>query len=213
MLGISLADNSPSEAESSPSEAESSASEEDIVPILPRKKWNPAGKRKRKIDEVNSATTSEATVRKTKRTTSNGKKDDAAAVTYTVEGVLTQWNNTTEYGISFRAITSDEQKAEVVVLNKGAIKGMKGIIKSKLLVTHYNTLVAKKLRAHISESRVPPAAMFHCAPKNIYLVTSNLKFLSVGEWVEVDADRTPGYNSEGGIAVIVSVHDDLADVK
>ena len=44
-------------------------------------------------------------------------------------------------------------------------------------------------------------------------MTSNLKFLSVGEWVEVDADRTPGYNSEGGIAVIISVHDDLADVK
>ncbi len=33
------------------------------------------------------------------------------------------------------------------------------------------------------------------------------------EWVEVDADRTPGYNSEGGIAVIIHVHDDLADVK
>jgi hypothetical protein len=38
-------------------------------------------------------------------------------------------------------------------------------------------------------------------------------FLSVGEWVEVDADRTPGWNSEGGIAVIINVHDNFADVK
>ncbi len=37
--------------------------------------------------------------------------------------------------------------------------------------------------------------------------------LSVGEWVEVDADRTPGWNSEGGIAVIINVHDNFADVK
>jgi hypothetical protein len=35
----------------------------------------------------------------------------------------------------------------------------------------------------------------------------------VGEWVEVDADRTPGYNSEGGIAVVIAVADALVDVK
>jgi hypothetical protein len=110
-------------------------------------------------------------------------------------------------------MSKDEQTAEVDVLNKGAIKGMKGIIKSKLLVTNYNSKVAEKLRAHITESRVTPASMFHSSPKNLQLVTFNLKFLSVGEWVEVDADRTPGYNSEGGIAVIINVHDDLADSK
>jgi hypothetical protein len=55
--------------------------------------------------------------------------------------------------------------------------------------------------------------MFHATPKSINLVTSDVNFISVGEWVEVDADRTPGFNSEGGIAVIVSVHDALADVK
>ncbi len=155
----------------------------------------------------------EGNAKKPKRSSANRKKGDAASVTYTIEGVLTQWSDTTEYGISFRAMTTAEQTAEVSVLNKGAIKGMKGIIKSKLLVTHYNTMVAEKLRTHISEGRVRPSSMFHCAPNNPQLVTSNLKFLSVGEWVEVDADRTPGYNSEGGIAVIVSVHDDLADVK
>jgi hypothetical protein len=42
---------------------------------------------------------------------------------------------------------------------------------------------------------------------------NDINFISVGEWVEVDADRTPGFNSEGGIAVIKNVHDDLANVK
>jgi hypothetical protein len=55
--------------------------------------------------------------------------------------------------------------------------------------------------------------MFHDSPKTISITLSNPNFLSVGEWVEVDADRTPGYNSEGGIAVIISVHDNFADVK
>jgi hypothetical protein len=73
--------------------------------------------------------------------------------------------------------------------------------------------VAEKLRENIIQSRGFPSAIFHSAPKTVNLVTSNLSFLSVGEWVEVNADRTPGYNSEGGIAVITSVYDDLADVK
>jgi hypothetical protein len=55
--------------------------------------------------------------------------------------------------------------------------------------------------------------MFHSAPKISSLLTTNPSFISVGEWVEVDADRTPGFNSEGGIAVIISVQDNLADVK
>ncbi len=58
-----------------------------------------------------------------------------------------------------------------------------------------------------------PSEMFHSPPKSVALVTSNPSFISVGEWVEVDADRTPGFNSEGGIAVIINVHDALADVK
>jgi hypothetical protein len=55
--------------------------------------------------------------------------------------------------------------------------------------------------------------MFHESPKTISITLCNPSFLSVGEWVEVDADRTPGYNSEGGIAVITGVHDNIADVK
>jgi hypothetical protein len=199
--------------DNSPSEDEFSASEAEKIPTLPRQKKSPAAQRKRTQDTLNLSTTSEAIVKKRKRTPTNTKHDAAAAVTYTIDGVLQRWSDATEYGLSFRGMTMDEQKAEVVVLNKGAMKGMKGIIKSKLLVTNYNMVVADKLRAHISDCRVTPASMFHCSPKNITLVTSNPKFLSVGEWVEVDADRTPGYNSEGGIVVIVSVHDDLADVK
>jgi hypothetical protein len=55
--------------------------------------------------------------------------------------------------------------------------------------------------------------MFHAAPSTRTAILQDVNFISVGEWVEVDADRSVGYNSEGGIAVIIKVEDDLADVK
>jgi hypothetical protein len=51
-------------------------------------------------------------------------------MTYTVNGVMSSWNDTTEYGMSFRKMTDDEQQAEVLRLNKGAEKQIKGIIKN-----------------------------------------------------------------------------------
>jgi hypothetical protein len=90
---------------------------------------------------------------------------------------------------------------------------MKVVIKTKTLASSFQIIVANKLREHIEASRATPASMFHSAPKTMNVLEANLQFISVGEWVEVDADRTPGFNSEGGIAVIIAVHDDLADVK
>jgi hypothetical protein len=134
-------------------------------------------------------------------------------MSYSVEGVLSSWSETIDYGQSFRAMNEEGQRTEVDNLNKGAVKGMKGIIKKKLLIVHYKQLVADKMKQYLSDSKVSQESMFHAAPKAGSMSIANLKFLSVGEWVEVDADRTPGFNSEGGIAVIVNVHDDLADVK
>ena len=110
-------------------------------------------------------------------------------------------------------MTSDEQQLEVVRMNKGAAKGLKTVIKSKLLDVNFKLLIASKMMEHLHESRTPMAKIFHVPPNTINAVLANPNFISVGEWVEVDADRTPGFNSEGGIAVITQVHDALVDVK
>jgi hypothetical protein len=75
--------------------------------------------------------------RKKKKTTKRGKAEVSLPTTYTVQGVLDNWSDSTEYGISFRAVKDAEQLAEVCVLNKRAAKGMKRIIKNKLLVVHF----------------------------------------------------------------------------
>ncbi len=151
-----------------------------------------------------------------KRTLSTGANRSTKPkkmVMHTVESVLQTFSETTEYGITFRDLTSEEQQAEVKVLNKGAAKGLKGLVKNTLLDTQYKKLIEDEMRQHLIDSRTPQASMVHFVPKFATAITSNLKFLSVGEWVEVDSDRTSGYNSEEGNAVIMAVHNDLADVK
>lgn len=151
-----------------------------------------------------------------KRTLSTGLKripKPKILVTYTLQGVLDKFSESTEYGKSFRALTSEGQLAEIEKLNKGAAKGLKGLVKDTLLQHNYKQLIEEKMRNHLIASRTLQASMHHCIPRVSHSASTNLKFLSVGEWVEIDADRSPGFNSEGGIAVIVAVHDDFADVK
>ena len=111
-------------------------------------------------------------------------------------------------------MNATDQIGEVARLNKGVDKGTNIAIKSKLITAKYTEIVAGKMRQHLIDNRQPIVSMFRAANtavRNLRLL--NPEFLSVGEWVEVDADRTPGWNSEGGIGVVVSVQDALADVK
>ena len=149
----------------------------------------------------------------TKNKVAKGRTKKVQAVQYTVESVLLEWSASTEYGISFRGLSSEEQLAEVAVLNKSSAKGMRHIVKNNLLAKEYKLLIGEKMRLYFQEHRDSMASMMHAAHKVQPGPQANPTFLSVGEWVEVDADRTPGYNSEGGIGVITGVVDGLADVK
>jgi hypothetical protein len=135
------------------------------------------------------------------------------AVAYTVDSVLLEWSASTEYGMSFRGLSTEEQQAEVAVLNKSSAKGMRHVVKNTLLAKQYKLQIGEKMRLYFQEHRDTMASMMHAAHKIQPGAHASPTFLSVGEWVEVDADRTPGYNSEGGIGVITGVHDALADVK
>lgn len=137
----------------------------------------------------------------------------AQQMCYSVSSILATWNSTTEYGLSFRNMNEEEQGAEVKRLNSVALKGQKDTVKTKLLSVKYKSLIAERMRSYLTESRFPLTSIYHAVNKSKSAVLHNPNFLSVGEWVEVDADRTPGFNSEGGIAVIISVQDNCADVK
>ncbi len=113
--------------------------------------------------------------------------------------MLDSFKDTTEYGATFRSMTIDAQKMEVVRLNKGAASGMKGAIRLQRIDVQFKSLVSEKMKAYLIANRTDQKHMFRTITEPRILQKLQLKFLSIGEWVEVDADRTPGWNSEGGI--------------
>ncbi len=133
--------------------------------------------------------------------------------TFTVDSVMLAFTDKTEYGSSFRAMNAEQQKNEVDTLNKGAATGLKGAIKKNRIDVQFKTLVSDKMREYLVANRTDGINMFRAITHPRVTQKLQLKFLSIGEWVEVGADRTPGWNSEGGIAVVTNVNDGLADVK
>jgi hypothetical protein len=110
-------------------------------------------------------------------------------------------------------MNAEQQKLEVDTLNKGAATGLKGAMKKNRIQVQFKTLVTEKMREYLVANRTDSCNMFRTITHTRVAQKLQLKYLSIGEWVEVDADRTPGWNSEGGIAVVINVNDGLADVK
>ena len=71
---------------------------------------------------------------------------------HTSVSVLQEYSAETEYGQSFRTLDSSEQTTEVARLNKGAVKGAKEAIKSKLITTKYKQLCMRRQDARASDS-------------------------------------------------------------
>ncbi len=101
----------------------------------------------------------------------------------------------------------------VAKLNKGATDDIKGAVNSKVISSKYSTLCIEKLKEHLLAMRVDENEMFRkAAPLNSARMVRTFA-VSVGDWVVVDADRSPGWNSEGGIAMVTASASNFAEVK
>ncbi len=70
-----------------------------------------------------------------------------------------------------------------------------------------------KLKEHLVALRVDENDMFKkAAPVNSARMVA-ASAVSVGDWVEVDADRSPWWNSEGGIAMVTASLNNVSEVK
>jgi hypothetical protein len=139
----------------------------------------PQSAQKRKRTVRSPMTNKKHGTKKMKTTKSTAKKTPSIA--YTIEGIKLSWSEETEYGQSFRAMDADEQRAEVLRLNKGMDKGMKCVIKTKILDDNYKTIVSEKLQVHLSQCRASQPSMFHAAPTSRTAVVHDASFISVGE--------------------------------
>ncbi len=133
--------------------------------------------------------------------------------TYTMDSVMEQYDAESEFGKALRDMPDDERIIAVAKLNKGANDGVKVAVKSKLLASKFSTLYIEKLKATLIAARVPVDDMFRKPEPVNRARTMHAAGVSVGDWVEVDADRSPGWNSEGGIAMVIASANSTAEVK
>jgi hypothetical protein len=133
--------------------------------------------------------------------------------TYTMDSVLLEFGEDDAFGQEYRKLDDEAKKKAVEKLNVGATKGIKGVVKENVLTTKYSSLCQDKLKEHLVASRVDVENMFRKAPPRPLSRTIMAALVSVGDWVHVDADRSTGWNSEGGIAMVIAVHDSFSDVK
>jgi hypothetical protein len=105
-----------------------------------------------KTKRVRERIAAKPTVKKTTRKTPMERS-------YTIEKHLDTWNDESEYGKSSRGMSTEEQQLEVVRMNKGAEKGLKTVIKRKMLDVNFKVLIAAKMREYLNDSRTPLANM------------------------------------------------------
>ena len=139
-----------------------------------------------------------------------GKKDSK---TYTADTILEDYDAESEYGVALRAMSPADLKLAVEKLNKSAAKGIKGTVKEKLLTSKYANTCVEKLKSHLVAQRVAQNDMFRKAAPAKFVHLGNAAAVSVGYWVEVNGDRSPGWNSEGGIAMVIASSQICAEVK
>ncbi len=120
--------------------------------------------------------------------------------TFTVDGVLSAFHETTEYGITFRALSDDDRKLEVIRLNKGAASGMKGAIKKMRIDVQYKDLVSDKMKAFIESCRTEPVSMFRAVPRRACFKACKSTSCQWGSGSKYKEILVPGGIRRGGLA-------------
>jgi hypothetical protein len=84
--------------------------------------------------------------------------------TYTMDSVLIEFGEDNDFGQEYRKMNEAVKKKAVEKLNLGATKGIKNVVKEKVLTTKYSSLCSDKLKAHLISTRVDVQNMFCLAP-------------------------------------------------
>jgi hypothetical protein len=133
--------------------------------------------------------------------------------TYTMDSVMDEFDAESEFGKALCDMPDADRIVAVAKLNKDATDGIKGAVKAKVLASKYSTICIEKLKDHLAAMRVAENDMFRKSAPVHSARTMHASAVSVGDWVEVDADRSPGWNSEGGIAMVTASSNNKAEVK
>ncbi len=110
------------------------------------------------------------------------------------------------YGQSFRNMTSEEQKTEVLRLNKGAASGRKGAIKKQRIHSQFKDLVSEKMKEYVIQNRTQQTNMFRSITTSRVLQNLQLNRISVGERIERSIKLAPRVTTHSLLGKSVQSH-------
>ena len=80
--------------------------------------------------------------------------------------------------------------------------------------TKYTDLVVAAQLAHLQSCRVSVMGMTHARVEVVAdIVLTGAGGLTVGDWVDVTHDFSPGHNSGGGVGVVIEIVEDRCHVR
>jgi hypothetical protein len=106
---------------------------------------------------------------------------------------MEEYDAESEYGKALRGMSESDRVVAVAKLNKGASDGIKGAVKAKVLSSKYATLCMDKLKEHLLAMRVEDKDMFRKAEPINRARLVIAAAVTVGDWVQVDEDRSPDW--------------------
>jgi hypothetical protein len=91
---------------------------------------------------------------------------------------------------------------------------LKFICFSYPLKTKYTDMIREAQKTRLQSSRIDVKDMVHVKAETKKEITfTGTAGLTVGDWVEVEHDFSPGNNSGGGVAIITTIEEHFSTVK
>lgn len=111
-------------------------------------------------------------------------------------------------------MTAEEQASLTTTAGKSILQQAKKGLRVQAFKTKYTDLIREAQKIRLQNSRIDVKDMVHVKIETKREITfTGTAGLTVGDWVEIEHDFSPGNNSGGGVAIITSIVDNFSTVK
>ena len=109
-------------------------------------------------------------------------------------------------GKHLKDMNNTDKDAVVDKLTKTAKRSENKAVKAAVLAVTYDAACHAAFVKHLEEGQMEVKDMVHRKRKTIIEEQGFLSTIKVGDWVDVEADCSPGLNSDGGIGCVFGLH-------
>ena len=127
--------------------------------------------------------------------------------------VINLTNKSSVAGKHINAMNESERNNVVEKFSKSAKAVENKHVKACVLAVTYDKLCSTTFIEHLKSINASRAVttMVHCKRKSVLEEQAELASVKVGDWVDVEADYSPGLCSDGGYGCVIALHTEATD--